>query len=78
MKPYGKAQIKRFGKDTLEGYTIIQPIETSCITCHFDEVDNRAFIDIFSCKEYNNKLAVEFCKNYFKAEITQARFLNRK
>jgi S-adenosylmethionine/arginine decarboxylase-like enzyme len=47
---------------------MIQFIETSSITVHLDEVWNRAFIDIFSCKTFDKILAKNFCKAYFKAE----------
>jgi S-adenosylmethionine/arginine decarboxylase-like enzyme len=67
MKPNGKSRIKRFGKGKLNGISAFQFIETSSITLHFDENENRAFIDIFSCKNFSAKKAEQFSKNYFKA-----------
>ena len=66
MKRYGQAMIERFAEGPLEGYSMLQFIETSSITCHFDEEANRAFIDIFSCKYFNSQVAAEFCQQFFK------------
>lgn len=68
MKPYGPCIVKRFGKDSLEGFSAVQFIETSSITLHFDETENRAFIDVFSCKDFNEKTAERFSKEFFNAK----------
>lgn len=68
MIPVGQPIIKRFGKGELEGYSLMQFIETSSITIHADEFGNKAFIDIFSCKLFNDEGARNFCKDFFKAD----------
>ena len=68
MHRVGPTEVKRFGHGKLRGYSMIQFIETSTITAHFDEQGNRAFIDIFSCKKYAPKKVAIFCKKYFKAK----------
>ncbi len=68
MHLVGLAEIKRFGHGKLRGYSMMQFIETSTITAHFDEKGNRAFIDIFSCKTYSAKKVAVFCKKFFKAK----------
>ena len=50
MVAYGPPKVVRFGSGTLEGNTLVQLIETSCITAHFAEDTNSAFFDCFSCK----------------------------
>lgn len=77
FKMMGKTNVKRFGKEKLEGYSMFQFIETSSIAAHFDETGNNAFIDIFSCKEYDTKKAVKFCKEFFKATKVSFRILYR-
>jgi len=67
MKRHGDPLIERFAEGLLEGYSMIQFIETSSITAHFDEEKNRAFVDIFSCKYFNAKQAMKFCQKFFKA-----------
>ncbi|MEW5897004.1 MAG: S-adenosylmethionine decarboxylase [Nanoarchaeota archaeon] len=68
MKRMGPTEVKRFGHGDLRGYSMIQFIETSSIVAHFDEKGQRAFIDVFSCKKYNPKIVIKFCKDYFKAK----------
>ena len=46
MKRYGEPIAVRFGAEPkVEGYSLIQLIETSCIAGHFAEDTDRAFID---------------------------------
>lgn len=68
MKRHGEPMIERFAEGDLEGYSALQFIETSSITMHFDEGENRAFIDIFSCKFFDPKEAEAFCKKFFKGK----------
>ena len=77
MRAYGKTLLKRFGKGSLEGYSLMQFIETSSITAHFDEHKNRAFIDIFSCKNFDSKRAVDYCKKYFRCKKIKSKILFR-
>jgi len=80
MKKYGPIYIKRFAPGKLEGYSFMQFIETSSIVAHFDEQQNpkKAFIDIFSCKDFDEKKAGEFCKSFFGANKMKIRVLIRE
>lgn len=78
MKPYGKCKIKRFGDGELNGVSALQFIETSSITLHFDETENRAFIDIFSCKDFNENQAENFSKKSFKSNKATTKILIRE
>lgn len=69
--------IKRFGQDDLLGYSALQFIETSSITMHFDDTKARAFIEIFSCKYFDVKMAERFCKNFLKAKKSKAKYFLR-
>ena len=77
MKRHGHAMIERFGKGDLEGYSMMQFIETSSIIAHFDEIKNRAFIDIFSCKIFDPYKALNFCIKFFNAKSSQIKVINR-
>ena len=77
MKRYGKAMIERFAEGYYEGVSLLQFIETSSITAHFDEQENRAFIDIFSCKYFQPAKAADFCKEFFKAQDVKLRAVVR-
>lgn len=80
MKKYGPIHLKRFGVGKLEGYSFMQFIETSSITAHFEEQQNpkKAFIDIFSCKDFDEKKAGRFCKDFFGADKAKIRVLIRE
>jgi len=78
MKPYGNAIIHRFGKGDLRGYSAVQLIETSDIMVHLDEFENKAFIDIFSCKSFDSKKAKDFAKNYFNSKRAISKTILRK
>ena len=78
MNPYGKPIVMKFGKGKLKGYSAIQMIETSSITVHLDEFENKAFIDIFSCKEFDAFSAKSFSKKYFKSKKAMSRTIMRK
>ena len=77
MEAHGPCHIDRFGAGNLEGYSAIQFIETSSITVHLDEKWDRAFIDIFSCKDFDTDRALQFCKNYFGAGKSKMTVLER-
>ena len=68
MIRYGDCQVVRFGTGNKEGYSMFQLIETSNISGHFSEELNIAFIDIFSCKDYNVKEVKEFTQDFFKGK----------
>ena len=78
MRKVGSTKVKKFGKGELKGYSAFQFIETSSISCHFDETQNRAFIDIFSCKNFDAQKATNFAKKFFDAEKTQLEILIRQ
>ncbi|MCM8786517.1 MAG: S-adenosylmethionine decarboxylase [Candidatus Omnitrophica bacterium] len=79
MKKFGKTLIPLFGanKPHTKGYSLVQLIETSSITGHFSQLWNTAYINIFSCKAYNHKLAAQFTKKFFGAKRIRLRFLVR-
>jgi S-adenosylmethionine/arginine decarboxylase-like enzyme len=66
MKRFGETQVVNFGdNDKVAGYSMVQLIETSCITGHFANLTNRAYIDVFSCKYFNPKEVQAFSEEYF-------------
>ncbi|MBX9977524.1 MAG: S-adenosylmethionine decarboxylase [Alphaproteobacteria bacterium] len=68
MKRYGDPQVVYFGEEErVEGYTLVQMIETSLISGHFTPYSKSAYIDIFSCALYNPHDVAVFTKDFFKA-----------
>ena len=70
MQAYGEPQIVHVGKHDpkVSGYTLIQMIETSAITGHFVDINGDAYLDIFSCKEFDTDVAVDVVKKHFAPE----------
>ena len=69
MKTFGETVVVDFGDDPrVSGFSMTQLIETSLISGHFANQSNAVFINIFSCKYYNQQKAVDFTKEFFKAK----------
>lgn len=78
MKTYGPMHLERFAEGHLEGYSVMQFIETSSLTIHFDHmIADRAFIDIFSCKFFDPERAEQFSKQFFKAKKSRKKIIMR-
>jgi S-adenosylmethionine decarboxylase len=70
MEAYGEPIMKHFAvhlKDAA-GYSMVQLIETSSITGHFSDNNEDAYLDIFSCKAFDNNKAVKVVEKYFEPE----------
>ena len=67
MKRYGDCQIVHFGEGRVAGFSMTQLIETSLISGHFADATNGAYLDIFSCKEYDPAAVEGFAKTFFGA-----------
>ncbi|WP_327007699.1 S-adenosylmethionine decarboxylase [Dactylosporangium sp. NBC_01737] len=79
MRRYGRPVCKRFALDNPEaaGYSLVQLITTSSITAHFAENTGRAFINVFSCKDFDVDAAAQFIAAYFRAGRYTAQVLHR-
>ncbi|MFH1423679.1 MAG: S-adenosylmethionine decarboxylase [Candidatus Nealsonbacteria bacterium] len=79
MKRYGKPFIERFGlgMDFTAGYSLAQFIESSLISGHFSELWRSCYINIFTCKSFNAKIAEQFTQKFFGADRVKSRFILR-
>lgn len=78
MKRYGNCECVEFGEDPkVTGYSMFQLIETSNIAGHFVNINNNAFLDIFSCKKYNVLDAINFSINFFNAQDYLFNYIER-
>jgi S-adenosylmethionine decarboxylase len=70
MKAYGPPVLEHFAEHVPEaaGYSLVQLIETSAITGHFCDHSGDAYIDIFSCKDFQEQLAIEVVRETFRPE----------
>lgn len=72
MKRYGEPMVVFFGDEPkVQGYSLVQLIETSQISGHFAEDTDRAFIDVFSCKQFPPEKTAEYVQKYFGAKKMQ-------
>lgn len=68
---------KRQTNPKTKGTTAIQFILTSNITIHTLDILGAVFINIFSCKEYDTKLAEDFSVNFFRARWHKSTIIER-
>ena len=80
MKAYGAPWIEHFGHDLpkASGFTLVQLIETSNITAHFCDGSGEAYFDIFSCKTFNEAVAIEVIQQYFEPVKCQTQCMIRQ
>jgi len=63
--------------DHLKGVSAVQFIKTSSIVIHTLDVLQKAFINIFSCKEFNGFDAMEFTEQWFDGKIYNCKMVDR-
>lgn len=80
MKAYGEPTIQHFAthKPEAAGYSLVQLIETSSITGHFVDMNGDAYIDIFSCKPFDQEIAKRVVDQFFAPKSVKMTFLNRQ
>ena len=52
----------------LNGVSAMQFIETSTIVCHPLPMLNSVYVNIFSCKEFDEQVALDYCINFWRAK----------
>ena len=78
MRRFGECHIVNFGEEErVAGFSMFQLIETSSISGHFANASNRVYIDVFSCKAYDPKMAAEFTRRYFRGRAARVSVVNR-
>ena len=60
MVAYGEPVLAHFATHLPEaaGYSLVQLIETSAVTGHFCDASGDAYLDVFSCKDFDAEVAV--------------------
>ncbi len=79
MKTVGEPVIKHLSPTVDNtGYSVMQMIETSNITAHFVESNHSAYIDVFSCKEFDPAIAEQVVIDYFSPANINKQFISRQ
>jgi S-adenosylmethionine decarboxylase len=60
-----------------KGTSAVQFILTSTIVIHTLEILQSAYVNIFSCKKFDHKLAKNVTKDWFKAKECRSHFIER-
>ena len=79
MTAYGSPQIELMlvGTDN-EGYSLLQMITTSNITAHFVNSTKAAYIDVFSCKEFDTSQAIHTVEEFFSPTSIKSNLIHRQ
>ena len=79
MIAFGEPMIEHFATHAPDkaGISFIQMIETSNISGHLVDSNGDAYIDIFSCKSVDVKVAEELINKYFNPKKIRLNFITR-
>jgi S-adenosylmethionine/arginine decarboxylase-like enzyme len=61
----------------LVGTSAVQFIKTSNITIHTLDIMKRAYVNIFSCKDFDHLAAARFTREWFAGEIVNKKVIER-
>ena len=77
MVSFGECIVVKFGEGKLEGYSVVQLIQTSCITCHFQDANDSMYLNVFSCKAFNRGIVCDVVKKWFDCKFIKTSMLER-
>ena len=77
MVAYGEPQVVNFGSGNKAGYTLVQLIETSNICAHFVNENDTMYLDVFSCKPYDDEIVIATVEQYFDAKYVRPNYITR-
>lgn len=61
----------------LRGTSAVQFIKTSNITIHALDLMGNIYINIFSCKDFDDEVAKTFSKNWFEGRVANCQVIER-
>ena len=78
MVAYGEPQLVHFAEGTDKaGWTVIQLIETSSIVGHFLDHNGDLYLDVFSCKDFENQKVTDLIQQFFSPDEIKTRVIIR-
>ena len=68
MIAYGEPIIEHFAthSQAAAGYSLVQLIETSAISAHFSDHNRDVYLDVFSCKSFDEDRVIEVVDSHFE------------
>ena len=79
MVAYGEPVVAHFATHDPQkaGYSMMQLIETSNLAAHFVDRDNTMYLDVFSCKPFDNETVCATVREYFGADKIRLNYITR-
>ena len=79
MVAYGEPVLAHFATHLPEaaGYSLVQLIETSAVTGHFCDASGDAYLDVFSCKDFDSEVAINVVERHLRPEFVRKVELSR-
>jgi S-adenosylmethionine/arginine decarboxylase-like enzyme len=73
MVAYGEPVLEHFATHLPDaaGYSLVQLIETSAVTGHFCDANGDAYLDVFSCKDFDPEVAIRVVRKHFRPELVR-------
>jgi S-adenosylmethionine/arginine decarboxylase-like enzyme len=80
MKPIGEPRIEYTAEDIPDkaGFSVVQFIVTSDITAHFVDKLRQIYIDVFSCKHFDQEIVEKSIKKSFGAKTYRKYYITRQ
>jgi S-adenosylmethionine/arginine decarboxylase-like enzyme len=79
MTAYGETLLVRFGElEAIAGYSLVQLIETSAVTGHFVDATGEVYLDIFSCKAFDEHVALAVVERRLQPQTISMTSLRRQ
>ena len=80
MEPIGEPRIEYTAAEFSDkaGFTAIQVIVTSSIVAHFIDSTGDVYIDVFSCKPFDNDIVIQTIQNAFLPKNIRTNYLTRQ
>ena len=79
MVAYGEPLLAHFATHLPEaaGYSLVQLIETSAVSGHFCDASGDAYLDVFSCKDFDSEVAMGVVERHLGPESIKKVELSR-
>jgi S-adenosylmethionine/arginine decarboxylase-like enzyme len=74
---WDSADHEDYAEDHLIGISAVQFIKTSDIVIHTLSVMKRVYLNIFSCKDFDGQVAIDFSKKYFEGDVVSEHVIDR-
>ena len=78
MVAYGEPQVVHFGEGNKAGYTLVQLIETSNIVAHLCDESGDMYLDVFSCKTFDQNVVLQLVDDFFLPTRIEHTYLERQ